>query len=194
MHKNLSVNLSQLSNKNFERLVFQLESIFSFLLHFYSFNSRPPLKTTSTEWASCFFPLLFFFPLLNTVILRFLFYHNFQVTLCIFWKHLSLPNEVHKLKKEKKDCCVPSWVLYPGLEKKDHNDSTSLSEAWYYYSKFPFLYFFSPVSPSSFHPGMEKKNHQTCWSNIQTSFLHLVLLKMCSKAVFDSNMLSKSTE
>lgn len=104
-----------------------------------------------------FFPTVIFFPLLNTVILRFLFYHNFQVTLCIFWKHLSLPNEVHKLKKEKKDCCVPSWVLYPGLEKKDHNDSTSLSEAWYYYSKFPFLYFFSPVSPSSFHPGMEKK-------------------------------------
>ena len=141
-----------------------------------------------------FFPTVIFFPLLNTVILRFLFYHNFQVTLCIFWKHLSLANEVHKLKKEKKDCNVPSWVLYPGLEKTDHNDSTSLSEAWYYYSKFPFLYFFSPVSPSSFHPGMEKKNHQTCWSNIQTSFLHLVLLKMCSKAVFDSNMLSKSTE
>ena len=141
-----------------------------------------------------FFPTVIFFPLLNTVILRFLFYHNFQVTLCIFWKHLSLPNEVHKLKKEKKDCCVPSWVLYPGLEKKDHNDSTSLSEAWYYYSKFPFLYFFSPASPSSFHPRMEKKNHQTCWSSIQTSFLHLVLLKMCSKAVFDSNMLSKSTE
>ena len=157
MHKNLSVNLSQLSNKNFGRLVFQLESIFSFLLHFYSFNSRPPLKNHLYWVGFLFFPTVIFFPLLNTVILRFLFYHNFQVTLCIFWKHLSLPNEVHKLKKEKKDCCVPSWVLYPGLEKKDHNDSTSLSEAWYYYSKFPFLYFFSPVSPSSFHPGMEKK-------------------------------------
>ena len=73
----------------------------------------------------------------------------FKATLCIFWKHLSLANEVHKLKKEKKDHSVPSWVLYPGLEKKDHNDSTSLSEAWYYYSKFPFNITNSKRSSSS---------------------------------------------